>query len=404
MSDVPSTRGDESWPSLGSESVQWTSRLHRDDLTRRQWEDSRGPYRASIPPLIAERPVRVSADAAAEAAEASMLLTRFDTELGASVLPFASILLRSESASSSQIENLTSGARAIAETELGERATGNATLIVRNAQAMQAALDLVDGVDVPGVIAMHAALLGDHAPHMTGAFRTEQVWIGGSSVSPHQAVFVPPRWERVPAAMDDLVAFTRRLDVPALIHAALAHAQFETIHPFPDGNGRTGRAIVQAMLRTARLTRNVTVPVSSGLLHDVHRYYDALDAYRDGEPDPIVHAFAEAAGFAVRNGRTLTDEITTVRGGWLDALSDLRSDNSARRVADLAVGQPVLSAALVVARLHISAPAAYRALDSLVERGVLHPANSHRRNRIWIADAMITALDGFAERAARRTG
>ena len=73
--------------------------------------------------------------------------------------------------------------------------------------------------------------------------------------------------------MDDLVAFLGRLDIPVLAHVAIAHAQFETIHPFPDGNGRTGRAIVQAMLRHSRVTTNITVPVSAGLLHDAEGYY-----------------------------------------------------------------------------------------------------------------------------------
>lgn len=132
-----------------------------------------------------------------------------------------------ESASSSEIENLTSGARAIAEAELA----------------------LSDSIDSKSIIAMQAALLGSFAPDLTGGWRDEQVWIGGRSFSPHLADFVSPYQERVPAAMDDLVAFVGKADIPVLAQVAIAHVQFETIHPFPDGNGRAGRAIVQAMLR-----------------------------------------------------------------------------------------------------------------------------------------------------------
>ncbi|GAA4152000.1 Fic family protein [Leifsonia shinshuensis] len=345
----------------------------------------------------------MSSAVTAEAVEAAALLTRFDAEFGLSVLPFASILLRSESASSSQIENLTSGARAIAETELGERDTGNAPLIVRNVHAMQAALELSDALDGSGIIATHAALVEDHAPELTGGYRREQVWIGGSGVSPHGAAFVPPHHERVPAAMADLVAFTGRWDIPALLHAAIAHAQFETIHPIPDGNGRTGRAIVQAMLRRSRTTATVVVPVSAGLLHDVDGYYDALTAYRAGDLDPIVRAFTEAAGFAVRAGRDLAAAIDELRSRWEEMLTGLRSDSSARRVAALALEQPVLNVAVVEARLGLSAPGTYRAFEALVDRGVLRPANSRKRNRLWIADDMIQALDAFADRAARRS-
>jgi len=390
------------WPAVDWEERPWTSRYSRDVLSRRQWESSQGPYRVSVPPLIADVPVVLSAETVAEADEASSLLTRFDAQLGPAVLPFASILLRSESASSSQIENLTSGARAVAETELGERDTGNASLIVRNVRALTAALALADELDETSVVAMHEALLGEHERELTGGWRSEQVWIGGGGVSPHGADFVPPHQDRVPAGMSDLMAFVARRDVPALAHAAVAHAQFETIHPFPDGNGRTGRALVQAMLRASRVTTNVSVPVSAGLLYDVDAYYDALDRYRAGDVDAVVRAFSAAAGHAVRNGRELVDDLDALRAGWDDALAGLRSHHAARRLADLAVQQPVLNGTAVTSRLGVSAPTAYRALDELVARGVLRPANSQRRNRIWIADAVVTALDAFADRAARR--
>ncbi|MEO6310048.1 MAG: Fic family protein, partial [Leifsonia sp.] len=237
---------------------------------------------------------------------------------------------------------------------------------------------------------------------LTGRYRDEQVWIGGGSVSPHGAMFVPPHHSRVGAAMDDLLAFMRRDDVPVLAQAAIAHAQFETIHPFPDGNGRTGRAIVQAILRNKRLTTNVTVPVSAGLLHNVDAYYDALGAYRTGDINPIVGAFAEAAGYGVRNGRKLVGDIRSIEHEWSLAMTGLRADAAARKVATLAIGQPVLNQALITSRLKLAPPTAYRAIEALVERGVLRPANSKSRNRIWIADRMIDALDAFAARAGRR--
>ena len=110
-----------------------------------------------------------------------------------------------------------------------------------------------------------------------GRWRDEQVWIGGDSFGPHDAEFVPPHHARVPALMADLIKFTSRADLPLLSQAAIAHAQFETVHPFADGNGRTGRALIHAMLRGHRLTRNVTVPVSAGLLTDTRSYFRQPD-------------------------------------------------------------------------------------------------------------------------------
>jgi Fic family protein len=390
------------WPALGEEERPWNSRFNNDDLTKAQRERVRLPYSASIVPPIADLSVNISGDLAADADEATQLLTRFDAEVGPGGLPFASILLRTESASSSEIEHLTSGARAIAEAELGERETGNAAQIVRNARTMEAALALADDIDEHSIIAMQSALLGSFAPELTGRWRDEQVWIGGGSLSPHLAEFVPPHHERVPAAMNDLVSFMGRLDIPVLAHVAIAHAQFETIHPFLDGNGRTGRAIVQAMLRHREVTTNITVPVSAGLLHDVDGYYDALSAYRRGDIGPIVSAFAHAADYAVSNGRQLVRDIREVQTGWEDRMRGLRSDAAARRVAVMAISHPALNYELVARELAIAPTTALRALEALVDRDVLRPANSQRRNRIWLAEPVLRSLDDFAARAGRR--
>jgi Fic family protein len=390
------------WPALGSEQYPWVSRINGDHLTRAQRERISQPYSSAIVPPIAKHSIGIPGDLAAEIDEATQQLTRFDAEVGPGRLPFASILLRTESASSSEIENLTSGARAIAEAELGERETGNAALIVRNVRTMEAALALANKINGKSIIAMQTALLGSHAPDLTGRWRDEQVWIGGNSLSPHLADFVPPHHDRVPAAMDDLVAFISRADIPALAQVAIAHAQFETIHPFPDGNGRTGRAIVQAMLRQARVTKNITVPVSAGLLHDVKDYYDALTAYRRGELRPIVTAFTRAAGYAVVNGRQLVGDIGAIEAAWEVQMRGLRSDAAARRVGSLAIAHPVLNSDIVARELSVAPPTAFRALDALVERGVLKPANSQRRNRIWLAEPVLSALDDFAARAGRR--
>jgi hypothetical protein len=106
----------------------------------------------------------------------------------------------------------------------------------------------------------------------------------GGTHGPREAMFVPPHHSRVLAAIDDLLRFAQRDDIPALPQIALAHAQFGTIHPFTDGNGRTGRALIQAILRRKGLTRNVTVPVLAGLLTDTDSYFAALTAYREGTP------------------------------------------------------------------------------------------------------------------------
>ncbi|WP_019932814.1 Fic family protein [Nocardia sp. BMG111209] len=351
-------------------------------------------------PLIAPQRVALPSAVLAAAEEASIDIARFDAEAGAMVAPFGAILLRSESTSSSRIENLTSGAKAIALAELGATDQRNAVEIIGNVHAMQTAIDRSGTLDEDLVLAMHAALMTGHEPD-AGEWRTQQVWIGGDTFGPHGAEFVPPHHDRVPAAMADLMAFARRDDIPILVHAALAHAQFETVHPFTDGNGRTGRALIHSMLRTRQLTRNVTVPIAAGLLTDVATYFAALTAYRNGDPVPIVTRLTEATFAALTNARLLVAEVTEIRQEWAETVN-ARPQAAAWQIADLALRLPVLDAETIARELDLAASNAVRALGPLVAAGVLTEFTGMRRNRMWQAREILDALDAFAARAGRR--
>ena len=360
-----------------------------------------GPYEAAIPHPIADLDLTLAPTALADMEDASHDIARLDAELGGEIAPFAAVLLRSESAASSRIENLTASARSIAEAELpGGKGKANAELIVANTAAITAAIALSDTVDGAAILAMHAALMGGQPRHTPGEWRTEQVWIGGGN-SPLSAQFVPPSHARVPAAIDDLMTFAARDDVPLLAQIAVAHAQFETIHPFTDGNGRTGRALVQAMLRNKGLTRQVTVPVSAGLLADTDGYFAALTAFREGDATPIVGRFAEASSRATANGRQLVTELRAIRESWTENVT-ARADSAAWKVADLLTRRPVINAVLVRDELGVPTDHPRRYLGPLVEAGILVEFTDRARNRAWRAPEVLAALDAFAERAGRR--
>jgi Fic family protein len=390
------------WPSIGAEERPWVPGIPADVVPRAVRARPVGPYRAAVVPAIADVRVGLPSDVAALEAEATAEIARFDAEVGAELAPFAVVLLRSESASSSMIENLTSGARAIVLAEMGSTEKRNAQQIVGNVAAMRAALDLADDVDEQAVLAMHDALLRTVDPGIAGRWRAEQVWIGGDSYGPHGAEYVPPHADAVPGLMADLVRFARRTDLPLLAQAALAHAQFETIHPFADGNGRTGRALVHAMLRAGRLTRRVTVPVSAGLLTDTRAYFDTLTAYRAGDPVPIVAMLATASFAAIANARQLVAELHDVRRGWEDTVRARRGATT-WRLADLLLRQPVVDAATVARELGVSPANALRPIRPLVEAGVLTEFTGAARNRMWQSHEVLAALDAFAVRAGRRT-
>ena len=388
------------WPRPTYESLPWQPADVPASRTARLRH--RGPYEAAVVPPIAGVGADLPSETAAVVAEAAAEIARFDAELGREIAPFAAVLLRSESAASSKIENLTASARAIAEAELHGHAGRNASLIVANERAMSAAIALAERLDGDAILAMHAALLERSDPDIAGRWRNQQVWIGGGHVGPHGAAFVPPHDSRVPAAIADLVAFIDRDDVPVLAHAALAHAQFETIHPFPDGNGRTGRVLVHAHLRSKGLIRNVTIPVSAGLLADVDGYFAALTRYRKGDPTAIVEAFAAAGLQGVANGRRLVDDLRAIREDWQERVT-ARRDAAAWKVADVLLRHPVINANLVAAEVGIAAQNSYRSLRPLVDAGVLVEFTDRKRSQLWGAPEVLDALDRFAARAGRRT-
>jgi Fic family protein len=321
---------------------------------------------------------------AAGAEDASNELARFDAELGSEIAPFSAVLLRTESAASSKIENLSASALSIAEAELLHEGRPNASLIVSNTRAMTAAIALADRIDARAILTMHAELLNASAPEIAGRWRDEQVWIGGNDLGPHRAVFVPPHDRHVATAIDDLVAYIERDDVPVLVHAAIAHAQFETIHPFPDGNGRTGRALLHAHLRNKHLTRNVTVPISAGLLANTDAYFDALTRFRAGDPFTIVEQITGASFAAVTNGRRLVDDLRAIRAEWEETVNARRRTNS-WRIADLVVRHPVVNAAFIAEQLSIRQANVYGPIEPLIEAGVLSEFTDRRRNRMWRA-------------------
>lgn len=387
------------------ETLQWESNTDLP-MSRAQRAKVRSTYQAAVPAFIAKAPVAISPETLAASDDARAEISRFDAELtsllpGTELAPIASILLRTESASSSHIENITVGSKALAIAELGLAKYGsNAQLVVANVDAMQNAIELDSALTPASILAIHETLMQGQAHAMPGAFRTEQVWIGGTSVSPHGAHFVPPHHTRVLPAIEDLCAFIARTDVPLLTQTAIAHAQFETIHPFNDGNGRTGRALVHTMLKHAGATTRTTIPVSAGLLNDTSAYFDALTQYRDGDPNPIVNQFTQASFAAINNGRKLAQHLVAVHENWSNALTQRRTA-SVWKALPLLLGQPAITSGTLQAALGLSQPAADTVITQLREARILTQASGGQRNRVWVAADVTRALDAFADRARR---
>ncbi|WP_225733360.1 Fic family protein [Pseudoclavibacter sp. CFCC 14310] len=343
--------------------------------------------------------------------EAEGALRAFDAEVSAAFGsdtiafgPMSSVLLRSESTSSSNIENLTVGARQLALAELNLSQSPNARLVASNVLAMNTALELADRLTSDTLLDMHRALLiGDpRLSHEAGRYRTQPVWIRGSAFGPVNAVHVAPPHDLVPDLVDDTLQFLNRVDAPVIAQIAIAHAQFETIHPFVDGNGRTGRALVQAALRNKQVTRSITAPVSAGLLHSQESYFAALTAFRAGDAAPIVAAFVAASAVCRKQGHDLVQELRAIIAALRERIAPASKRAFAHQVIPFLVEQPVITSAALAARFDIAPTSAIHTIDLLAQYGVVSEVTKNRRNRVWQQNDVLEALDRFAASIVRR--
>lgn len=379
------------WPSVGYETRDWERDIDELALIPKSRRRKILPtYEAAVPAAIAAESVDLSSSLLQRTAEVEVAITRFDQAQAARGYDLPALLLRSESSSSSQIERLTSSVRNVALAELSDKAPANARLIAGNVAAMRKALEARGPIDVDAMCAIHDTLMA--GTRETPGLRDEQVWIGGGPYSPHGADFVPPHASRVLACLDDLVVFCRRQDIPALAKAAIFHAQFETIHPFTDGNGRTGRALLHRMLSDDEVLPHSTLPISAGLLHDADAYMDALNAYHDGDIERIIGQLLDALEFAIVVGARIADSVDAVLDDWRARNTDRRTSAS-HDLPVLLVKQPVVNVAYVSGALGVTDRAARSLVAVACERGILTKVGNAKRGAFYQASELLEILE-----------
>lgn len=392
------------WPPVEYEERPWSiDPEERALIPRSRRRKITSSYRAAVPASIAGLKPHVPESLLRRSAEIANALSRFDGEQRARGFELPALMLRSESSASSQIENLTSSVRNVALAEISDDAPHNALVIAGNVAAMRTALELPGELSVSGICAVHETLMQGAGESFAGKLRDEQVWIGGTPYSPHGAQFVPPAPERVESLLEDLIGFSARDDLDPIVQTAIAHAQFETIHPFIDGNGRTGRAILHKQLSSSGILSSSTLPISSGLLHDLDGYLAALDAYHEGDIESIVGVLCSALETALRLGTRALGEIDRVLEGWEAAITE-RAGSKIHELPALLVEQPVVNAPYVAEHLGITERAARDLLDRARDHGIVEQAGNQRRGRFYQATGLIGILEELvSEPGIRRT-
>lgn len=388
------------WPSVSYETRAWERDPDQLTLIPKSRRRKILPtYEAAVPAAIAHEAVDLPQELLRRSTEMEVVVARFDQAQAERGYDLPALLLRSESSSSSQIERLTSSVRNVAFAELSDKAPANALLIARNVAAMRRATESAGPVGIETICAVHDVLMGGEGDE--AGLRDEQVWIGGTPYSPHGAEFVPPHASRVRPCLDDLVSFGAREDVPPIAKAALFHAQFETIHPFIDGNGRTGRALVHRMLADDGVLLHTTLPVSAGLLHDVGPYMRALDAYHEGDVEPIVERLLDALELAVVIGSHVASDVDRILDDWRSRNVD-RKGSASHALPALLVRQPVVDVAYVARGLGITDRAARTLVETACERGILSKMGDARRGAFYQAAELIDVIEEASSREGVR--
>ncbi len=359
-------------------------------------------YEAYVPDLIAAQHFVLPQSVATVVVEAERAVSdlQLDTTF-AGLEALSRQLLRAESVASSRIEGLRLSQRRLAEALLSPSdADAAAREVVGNIEAMQAAVDLgASQADISAeeIKALHRILLrNSRDAQIVGKIREEQNWIGGSDHSPRGAEFIPPAEGRVRALLDDLATYLNLADSSAIVQAAIAHAQFETIHPFADGNGRVGRALIHVVFRRRGLSSRFAPPVSIVLAANGSRYVEGLTAYRSGDLAEWCRFFAEVVIDATSRSRTFASDLAIMQADWLERAKRPRADSTAARLIAAIPAQPILDGKTVADMLSVSEVAARNALNSLEAASVLRPISfGKKRFRAWEAPALIALLDNF---------
>ena len=303
-----------------------------------------------MPDRLAGQAFLLQAETAADVADAERAVDRLNSEARglADSEAVARLLLRAEAVASSRIEGLEVGSRRLlwlsshvawtttqATSQLLKSSTTSTQCAGRSSPCSDA-----ETVTIDHLLAIHARLLaGTRLERYAGEIRDDQNWIGGSSHNPCSAAFVPPPPEHVRGLLEDLCEFCNGDALPTVAQAALAHAQFETIHPFVDGNGRTGRALIHIVLRRRGLAPRVVPPISLVLATLSDDYVNGLTKTRYAPGTTAEHAgaalnawiafFAAATERAVGDAQDYERRVADVQARWRERVGRVRADSAA---------------------------------------------------------------------------
>lgn len=363
-------------------------------------------YEAFIPDPLTGMPLSLDAAVAGVVSEGEAAIRGLNDAAQPALAPLARLLLRTESIASSKVEGMQLGARELARAEArlesGGKASVTALEVLANIAAMELAVHEAAAVErftVNEILAVHRRLMEKASnAHIAGRIRTRQNWIGGNDHNPCGADFVPPPPGDVAALVSDLCDAVNDDVLPPLVQAAVVHAQFETIHPFDDGNGRTGRALIHVVLRRRGIAPAYVPPISVVLATARDRYIDGLTRFREDRVGEWIEHFASATASAAHLAKAYLRAVQELSAQWrsqLAASAAPRAGAAAWAVIEILPAHPMITAPVAAAATGRSRAPIYQALRELEAAGVLVPLSASRRNQSWEAAGLFGLLAGL---------
>ena len=322
------------------------------------------------------------------------------------------ILTRSEGIASSRIEGLVMSTRRIYEAsqrpeDIDDR---SARQIVGNMDVMTEVLERTDSLLTHDDLhRWHRAVMEpkSRSRHTIGAYRNVQNWIGGRTDTPVGAEFVPPPPDLIPDLMEDLLRFANERTLSPIIQAAIVHAQFETIHPYTDGNGRIGRALIYRILSTRGAIRDTAPPISPVIVRDRRPYIAGLNAYRNSQRSTWIDTFIQILDGGCAYSLLLAASLTDLTRSWHGRVSDIKRNAVDHTIVAALIDFPILDTNLVADQFDVSTVAARDALQRLTQRGIIveRPLRKGRRGRptrVFEASELFDLLDEDPQTLAAR--
>lgn len=346
------------------------------------------PYLSAVLKDLSNIEIEITNDIQNLLYEAIEELSKLDGFIKDKLKGFPMIILRSESLSSTQIEHYNSSNRNIASAQILPTKNKETNIIKDNLESLILFLENKTKITRNTIVEINAKVLNDNDVDI----RTNINWIGKPSSIPQTASFVPPHPEYLKKNITEFAKFCNRDDIHPLLQAAFAYAYFETIHPFQDGNGRTGRILIQLLLKNKNYLDELFVPFSMGLIKNNEKHIKSLNDFREGNYLSIIELFLENTLQIIPLIYNALNELIGIKNNWIKNLT-ARSDALVWKIIDELIYQPVISVNYIKEKYNANDQAVRNNFQILVDAKIISKINDSKRNVIYEAKEIITVID-----------